>query len=196
MKKKLFGILVAVLIMCMAVQGTVAYFTANTTAHNVITTGEIDIALVETMEKDGEIVPYPTDPVEGIVPGMPQSKIVNVENVGTNPAWVRVKVVVKVNGDAVEVNTEDSLLTIDFDSTVWKLNGGYYYYTKVLTPDGTTGDSTALPLFTTVTMRSGAGNEYQNAKIEINITAEGIQYENNTNFNTAWPKDIPILPFI
>ena len=47
-KRKLFSL--AVIAMCLSIvgTGTLAYFTDSTTAHNVITTGNIDIELIET----------------------------------------------------------------------------------------------------------------------------------------------------
>ena len=49
MKKKLFAIIALLVILTGVVAGTVAYFTGSATAHNVITSGHIDIDLVETM---------------------------------------------------------------------------------------------------------------------------------------------------
>ena len=146
MKKKLFVLAVAVIILAGMATGTLAYYTASSDAHNVITSGSIDIDLVETMKnEDGQIVPYPTDPVGGIMPGTEHSKIVNVKNVGEHPAWVRVKVTksIKVDGKS----QDDSVLSLDLNTTEW-IDGedGYYYYKDILAP----GTTTAEPLFTKV----------------------------------------------
>ena len=125
-----------------------------------------------------------------MVPGNVTSKIVRVHNVGENPAWVRVKVETSITAGEEELSAE--VLEFDFDTTKWVKRGDYYYYQEKLDPQ----DSTDVPLFTQVTMKRDTGNAYQNARIEIDISAEGIQYQNNTDFDTAWPEGIAILPFI
>ena len=189
MKKKLFVLAAVMIILAVLGTGTLAYFTTSTVAHNVITSGEIDIDLVETMEKDGNIVPYPSEPVGGIVPGMAHSKIVNVSNVGSNPAWVRVKVIITAEDDDGKA-LPTGVLTLDYNTEKWIEKDGYYYYDAVL-PAGAT---TAAPLFTEVLFSGeGMGNEYQNAHIEIDVQAYATQAQNNgTTVMEAkgWPMDI------
>lgn len=194
MKKKLFVIAIAMLLLAGVTAGTVAYFTTKTVAHNVITTGEIDIELVEKQDLDGNPATpetdYPENPVDGIMPGKDHSKIVRIENVGPNPAWVRIKVEVSVKDQAGKELGADKLRinyhTLDTDK--WLEKNGVYYYKEKLDP----GDRTT-PLFDTVAFSETMGNDHQNATISINVQAEGIQYQNNTNFDTAWPADIEIL---
>jgi len=196
MKKKMFVLAVLVIILAGTVTGTLAYFTTKTVAHNVITSGEIDIELVETMKKGDEEVPYPTNPVSGVMPGTDHSKIVRVENTGDHPAWVRVKVQVEINDKKVSLDDDPAILTLDFNTTEWEKRDNYYYYKTVLAPQGSTGSET-VPLFETVRFAGAEmGNEYQDAKIEISVSAEGIQYENNTNYATAWPTGLQILPLL
>lgn len=193
MKKKLFVLAVAVIILAGMATGTLAYYTASSDAHNVITSGSIDIDLVETMKNENnQIVPYPEKPVGGIMPGMEHSKIVNVKNVGEHPAWVRVKVTksIKVDGKS----QDDSVLSLDLNTTEWLYEDGYYYYKEILAP----GDTTAKPLFTKVNFAGEKmGNEYQNARIEIGVQAQGVQSDNNpapTDGDVTdvkgWPKSI------
>ena len=203
MKKKLFAMAALVLLLAGAVAGTVAYFTANKQTHNVITTGNIEIDLVETMLEDGKEVTYPEKPVPGLMPGVTTSKIVRVHNVGPNPAWVRVRVDVQIDGRKVDVSAADSPLAIDFDTTKWEKHGGYYYYIEKLEPKpGLTGDwYTVTPLFTAVKLLETVDNAYQNAEIEISVTAEGIQSQNNElaageSITSVWPAGIRILDFV
>jgi len=191
MKKKLFALAIAAIILAGAVTGTVAYYTAKTVAHNVITTGEIDIELVETMKNDkGEIVDYVNN-ASGLMPGQTHSKIVQIANVGTNPARVPIKVEVELENEKGADLPADQL-AIAFDDEHWeKKADGLYYYTAKLEP----GKSTA-PLFEEVLLKTSIDNDYQNAKISISVKAEGIQYENNTEYATAWPTGVQILPLL
>ena len=167
MKKKLFAMAALVLLLTGVVAGTVAYFTRSMQTHNVITTGNIEIDLVETMldksdsDNDGSTtdeVSYPKTPVTGLMPSVTTSKIVRVHNIGPNPAWVRVKVAVKINDRLVDVSAENSVLDIDFDTTgAWQQHGNYWYYTGKLEVKNNLRDDwyTVTPLFTAVKRANG-----------------------------------------
>lgn len=176
MKKKLLVFALLALLVAGTAAGTLAYFTASTVTHNVITTGNIDIELVETMKDGDEEVPYPEAPVDGIVPGREVSKIVRVHNVGEHPAWIRVRVDVSVkdeNGGALS----DAELRLNYhtgSADKWLYEDGYYYYKEALAA----GKSTT-PLFDTVTFLTSMDNDYQNARISIDVQAQGVQSENN-----------------
>lgn len=93
MKKKI--LLAAAVMICLAVgaSGTLAYFTSENTAHNVITSGGVNIEVVEkTQGKDGVLVDFPKEGVRGVMPGSDVSKIVSVKNTGESEAWIRVQV--------------------------------------------------------------------------------------------------------
>ena len=75
MKKKI--LLAAALAICFAVaaSGTLAYFTSEDTAHNIITSGGVNIEVVEkTKGEDGVLVDFPKDGVKGVMPGTDVSK--------------------------------------------------------------------------------------------------------------------------
>ena len=98
MKRKLLAAALAVLCLSVAVYGTVAYFTAEDTATNVITAGNVKIALNEAaITEDGETVAF--EDVTGVVPGAEISKIVTVDNTGDNAAYVRIKVVKEITSE-------------------------------------------------------------------------------------------------
>ena len=84
-KKKLT--LAAALALCLlaAVGGTLAWFTAQYRTTNVITTGSVEIRIVETTDRGGEEAPY-EDLLDGVMPGTAVSKIVRVENLDAD-AW-------------------------------------------------------------------------------------------------------------
>lgn len=72
---------------CRARRGTLAYFTSENTAHNVITSGGVNIEVVEkTQGKDGVLVDFPKEGVRGVMPGSDVSKIVSVKNTGESEA--------------------------------------------------------------------------------------------------------------
>ena len=190
MKKKLFALAIAAIILAGAVTGTVAYYTAKTVAHNVITTGEIDIELVEKQDLDNNPATpetdYPTDPVSGIMPGQDHSKIVRVANTGSNPAWVRIKLIKSVKVGDSELSPD--VLTLDLNTSDWIEEGGYYYYKNIVAPGGQTA-----PLFRTVHFAGAEmDNDYQNARIEINVQAFATQVANNGDTvleAEGWPQD-------
>lgn len=83
-KRKILMLAMSVcMVAILAVGGTLAYFTDEDQATNVFTVGNIDIELDETFDpEDGE----------DILPGEKIEKIVNVNNIGSNPAYVRVHI--------------------------------------------------------------------------------------------------------
>ena len=172
-KRKLFSL--AVIAMCLSIvgTGTLAYFTDSTTAHNVITTGNIDIELIET-KADGSTF---TD-VIGVMPGTSVSKIVEVKNVGDNAAWVRVNVDKEINLRSGEAGDADAYLSIDYNTgngdTQWTKDGSYYYYNQALAPSEKTS-----PLFREVLFSANMGNEYQNSTAQVYVYAQATQVDNN-----------------
>ena len=164
MKRKILCLSVIAIMLAILAAGTIAYFTAEGRAHNVITTGSINITVV---------VQYPTEPITNVVPGAEISKIVTIRNDGKSTAWIRVKVgtEIKLAGGG-EANT--SLVVLNFDDTNWKEKDGYYYYNKPVDP---TKSTTAL--FDTVKFDPRMGNEYQNCTVNINIYAQAVQTANN-----------------
>ena len=79
MKKKIIIALAILACLTVAVGGTLAWFTAYGTARNVITTGGIDVEVVEHQMVDGEPVPYPPEPIQ-IVPATSVSKVVSAKS--------------------------------------------------------------------------------------------------------------------
>ena len=175
MKRRLLAGAVIVMCLSLLAYGTLAYFTAEDTAHNVITSGEIDIELQEWADEE-KTTPFPEDGVNGVMPGTDVTKIVEVKNTGSNAAYIRVKVEKEiVLPDGVEGEPDSSLMKIDFDETYWeKGEDGYYYYKEALKP----GEVTA-PIFTAVTFKPEMGNEYQNATATVDVSAQAVQTANN-----------------
>jgi len=168
------------LLLSLFVQNTLAYFTATGTAHNVITSGIIDIALEETSVSD-EILAD----VDNIIPGDVISKIVTVTN-NDMPVYVRVKCDSSVRNAAGELQDLPPSIQMDFDTDNWTCRDGWWYYNQPLG----IGEST-LPLFTQIEFAEGKGNEYAACDIQLDVLAQATQVANNgTDVFTAagWPE--------
>ena len=84
MKKKILLVTAVVICLAIAATGTLAYFTAEDMAHNVITSGGVNIELVEkTKGEDGTLVDFPDEGVKGVMPGTDVSKIVRIAPTGS-----------------------------------------------------------------------------------------------------------------
>lgn len=184
MKRKL--LILSVLMICAATltAGTLAYFNAEDTAHNVITTGGVRIKIQEWADSEKKT---PFENLTGVLPGASVTKIAEVKNTGASEAWIRVKVIKTV--ELTEVGTADAaMVELDLNTTDWTLGeDGYLYCNSAVKP----GEVTA-PIFTTVTFCKDMGNEYQNATIKVDVFAQAVQTANNgSSAQTAsgWPAE-------
>ena len=180
MKKKI--LLAAAVMICLAVgaSGTLAYFTSENTAHNVITSGGINIEVVEkTKTKEGTLEDFPKEGMSGVMPGTDVSKIVSVKNIGESEEWIRVQVESSIKA----ADGADLPLTIENVGPVmtytvgggWSLGeDGYYYYAKPVAA----GETTDI-LFDAVKFAPEMGNTYQNCTANIEISAQAVQTANN-----------------
>lgn len=172
----MMGATVAICLSIMA-YGTNAFFTAEEQVHNVITTGDIDIELIEMAEPEdgGELVPF--ENVTGVMPGEDVSKIVTVKNTGGQAAYIRIKLMQTVTlADGSADTAEESPISCDINTIDWTEKDGYYYYNEPLAPGAETE-----PLFTKVTFDNGMGNVYQQSTTELDVQAQATQVANNGN---------------
>ena len=188
MKKKLLAAALAVMCLSIAAYGTLAYFTASDIATNVVTAGNVEIELKETTAVDGQDTPGEFEDLSGIVAGQEVSKIVQVENVGDNPAYVRIEVekaITLAEGMSGEVDLD--LIQLDFNTADWVEKDGYYYYKYPVAANEIT-----TPLFTTVTFGKDMDNLYQNSKATITVRAQAVQSQNNGSDvlkASGWPQE-------
>lgn len=174
MKRKILMIALLAICISMLAYGTVAYFTAEGTARNVITAGSVKISLQEWADSE-KTEPFPKDGVNGVVPGAQITKIAEVKNTGENPAYIRVSVEKVIElAEGVTGEVELDLVSLDFNTKDWTLKDGFYYYNTAL-PAG----ETTTPLFTTVSFAENMGNLYQNSKAVVNVHAYATQAANN-----------------
>ena len=180
MKKRIFALAVVMICISILASATYAYFTDTGIARNVITTGGISSDVVEKQEEDGELIPYPDDPIP-IMPGMTVSKIAMSQvSEGSAPAWIRMSVetVIKDANKQIMPHTQeqlDEVMTIVMDENYWTERDGWYYYCEAIED----GEATE-PLFREVHFSGPKmGNEYQNATIEILVMTQAVQQAHN-----------------
>lgn len=89
MKRKLLILSVLAICVAMLAGGTLAFFTSEDKAHNVITTGGVEITLQEWAD---EAKTTPFKDLTGVMPNTTVTKIAEIKNTGASDAWVRVKV--------------------------------------------------------------------------------------------------------
>ena len=180
MKKKIFLYSIAGICLSVAISGTLAYFTDEEVAHNIITSGGVNIEVIEkTQGNNNVLVDFPKDGLKGIMPGKTVSKIVQVKNTGNNEAWIRINVestITKPGGESLPLIIEDNKKVIEYSILDGWIDGGdgYYYFKLPVQPQQLTE-----ALFKEVKFHPDMGNEYQNCTASIIINAQAVQTANN-----------------
>ena len=93
-KKQVLALAVIALCCSILASATVAYFVDRDTARNVITSGGVDITIVEQRLTDNGLEEYPAEPIQ-IMPGTTASKIVSIRS-EQNDAYIRASFTVTV----------------------------------------------------------------------------------------------------
>ena len=183
MKKKFLYIAAILICLSIITSGTLAYYTTSDTARNVITSGGVEVKVVEQQLVNGSLLPYPSQPIP-VMPATTVSKIVSVQST-QQPAWVRMNYSLTVynsNGEKMEIPTEElnRVIVIETDDSNWTLKDGWWYYDTAIKSGETT-----KPLFEEVVF-SGPhmDNKYQLCTVVIDVTAQAVQQANNGN--TVW----------
>ncbi len=195
MKKKLLSLGVIVICIAILASGTIAYFSAEDTAHNVITSnGGVGVEIVEkTLTDSGELVDFPEQGITGLMPGESASKIVSLCNSGSSEAWLRVRIseqLLASDGTELPLTTRTGkpILSYEIDPALWQYQDGWYYYQAPVPA----GAYTEL-LFDTVLFSVGMTNEYVTATAHVIIDAQAVQTANNgTTVLEAkgWPMEV------
>ena len=170
MKRKI--LILSVLAICIATfaAGTIAFFTAEGKAHNVITTGGVEIAVQEWAD-DEKTKPF--ENLSGVMPNTTVTKIAEVKNTGASDAWIRVKVEKSIQLQG-EGTPDTSLVELTLNTTDWTEKDGYYYYNAALEPGQTTE-----PLFTAVHFAETMSNMYQESRAILQVNAFATQTAHN-----------------
>ena len=192
MKKKTFALALMAIYVAVLVGGSLAYFTAEDRAVNVITIGKVDIEIVEYHKEDGELkeIHYDDtlpdkgmpDSFKNVEPGQRIVKKVDIEDRGKSTAWIRAKIIDGITAaenlggaalaDGVIRYNVNALQTIEQMPGTWTQEGEYWYYSEPVKA------GEAITLFDVVTFDGPSmGNEYQGCVTNIQIHADAVQYE-------------------
>ena len=171
-KRRILAIALIVIGLSAVATGTYAYFVAEETAYNVITTGVLFMELVEEKE-DGS--PWPEEGIKNVVPCMDVGKVVYVENRGGVPFFARIQTETTVTAaPGVTAELTDEFISLDINTEHWIERDGFYYYYRILQP----GEKSE-PLFTKVSFAPEMTNDYQNSVVEVYVLAQAVQSDNN-----------------
>ena len=178
MKKKVLYIAIVVICLALITGGTYAYFSTSDTARNVITSGGIEVNVVEQQLVNGTLQPYPSQPIP-VMPATTVSKIVSVQST-EQAAWVRMNFTLTVydaDGKKMDIPADElaKVIVIASDTANWTLKDGWWYYNTAVK-----GGETTKPLFEEVEF-SGPhmDNKYQLCTVVIDVTAQAVQQANN-----------------
>ena len=190
MKKKILYIAAIVICLSLITGGTYAYFTTSDTARNVITSGGIEVNVVEQQLVNGTLQPYLGQPIP-VMPATTVSKIVSVHNT-EQVAWVRMNYTLTVydaDGKKMDIPADEltKVIVIAPDATNWTQKDGWWYYNTAIASGETT-----KPLFEEVVF-SGPymDNKYQLCTMVIDVTAQAVQQANNGSVvldALGWPE--------
>lgn len=170
MKKKLFAIGLIVAVLALLSVGTLAYYAVQRQATIAVTTGNVKIALHETRADGSDF------PAEGVtvLPGDVVDKVVTMENVGSHPLYLRVKLEKTIDD---EMLTVENCIQMDINTEAWTYHKGYYYYNEKLEPGMVTE-----PLYSTVSFSATEmDNRYLGKQFNVKVAAWAVQSENNSD---------------
>ena len=181
-KAKLLLIALAAILVTVLTQPTLAYYTTIGRATNVVTSGSLQMQIIE---KSGDGSDFPEEGVY-IIPGDIVSKQVSVRNICDAPFYLRVKL---IHGSTNEALNPEECLRMDINTAEWTLVDGYYYFNRILQP----GESTSN-LFTQVEIvGSQVDQTHVGSMLSITVDAQAVQSQNNPAENPwealGWPAD-------
>ena len=171
-KKKLIPLLSAVaLVAVIGVGSTLAYFTDNDAANNVVTMGHVNIELDEPeFSAENE-----NNTIKNVVPNQTITKdpTITVE-AGSESCYLRAKIeITELNAEQIADLLENTNIGED-----WVLaEDGYYYYQNSVSKSN---EDQTVDLFDTVVIPAEWGNEVADLTFEINVSAEAVQADNFT----------------
>ena len=181
-KCKLLLVALAAILVTVLTQPTLAYYTKLGVATNVVTSGGVQLKIIE---KTADGTDFPTEGVT-VIPGDIVSKRVSVQNVCDQPFYLRLKL---VSSSTNEELTPEECMKLDIDTVHWTYLDGYYYYNAILNPAETTP-----ALFTQVEIvGSKIDQSHTGSLLRLVVNAYAVQSANNPAAHpwdaSGWPAD-------
>lgn len=160
---------VAVILITLISAPTLAYYTVIGKATNVVTSGDISLAI---HEKTADGADFPAEGVT-VLPGDVVGKRVTVENVCAHPFYLRVQL---YNPATKQVLSVSDCMQVDLNTNDWTVGAdGFIYYNTVLQPGQTT-----QPVFTQVhIVGEKVTRENIGDTLQLTVNAYAVQSENN-----------------
>ena len=163
-------------------QPTLAYYTKLGVATNVVTSGGVQLKIIE---KTADGTDFPTEGVT-VIPGDIVSKRVSVQNICGQPFYLRLKLVSSSTNEAL---TPEECMKLDIDTVHWTYLDGYYYYNEILEPAETTP-----ALFTQVEIIGDKIDQsHTGSLLRLVVNAYAVQSANNPAEHpwdaSGWPAD-------
>lgn len=178
MKRKILAVSLVVIALATLAFGTLAFFNDEETAHNVITSGGVDIVLEEFSDAECKT---PFQNLSGAMPDATVGKYARITLADNSAdAWIRVQFKKSIaldteNPDAAGKTADPGLLVLNRPEEGWTDGeDGWYYYNKALTRD----EPTAMAL-NSVWFDKEMGNEYQGATATVTVIVQAVQKANN-----------------
>lgn len=173
-KVKFLAITLAIMLLTIFMQESIAYYSTIEKATNVVTSGNVKLKIHERTDQGTEF------PAEGIyiMPGDIVSKEVSVENICAHPFYLRVKVICDVNSE--ELSAEDCF-KLNIDEANWTYKEGWYYYNGVVEP----GEMTSTVFTNVEIVGDKVDKNYIGKTLTLTVAAHAVQTENNL-VDYAW----------
>lgn len=181
-KLRLLLIALAAIMLTVLTQPALAYYTNLGVTTNVVTSGSITLKIHEKTADGSE---FPSGGVS-VIPGDIVSKQVSVENVCSQPFYLRIKL---TGSSTNETLSPEECLKLDIDTVNWTYLDGYYYYNRILNPAETTPT-----LFTQVEIvGSKVDRTHGGSTLSLTVNAYAVQSANNPAEHpwdaVGWPAD-------
>lgn len=177
-KSKWLAVFGAISVLALLSTGTFAYFTTQAEVENSLTTGTVSLK-VRQQDANGDEITEDSEKAT-VIPGDTAVYSAFVENTGSEPVYLRVKLVTEVSGGRTAELTSEQKECLEpaINTTDWELkDDGYYYYKSILQPGE---DEATEPLFTSVHFNGPKmGNEYLGSRLTLRVHAYGVQSDNN-----------------
>ncbi|MCL2332069.1 MAG: hypothetical protein FWC54_01085 [Actinomycetia bacterium] len=175
--------LTVILSIALLIGSTFAWFIQSDSRVNTFETNELVLRAVIKEDFEEPVTVKPSETV---------TKTVDVVNTGDVPSFARVLVLVEIvseNGELLAATPGVTYTFNDLDTSSWADGGdGYYYYLGKLSP----GQTTVQPLFSSVTLASGLGPEYNNARMKVEVKLEAAEAIRATYRDGWWRNgDVP-----